>query len=70
MLLRRFRRFRGGAAFTAAAAFPGRRAETDGSKVAVVEDDCVEPERATLLLDAVLEEVPDYADALIWRGRR
>ena len=34
-----------------------------------IEDDCVEPERATLLLDAVLEEVPDYADALIWRGK-
>lgn len=34
-----------------------------------IEDDCVDPERAALLLDAVLEEVPDYADALIWRGK-
>lgn len=34
-----------------------------------IEDDCVDPERAALLLDAVLEEVPDYADALIRRGK-
>lgn len=34
-----------------------------------IEDDCVDPERSALLLDVVLEETPDYADALIWRGK-
>ena len=34
-----------------------------------IEDDCVDPARSALLLDVVLEEAPDYADALIWRGK-
>lgn len=34
-----------------------------------VEEDCVDPARAALLLDGVLEESPNYADALIWRGK-
>ena len=34
-----------------------------------IEDDCVDPARAALLLDVVLEESPSYADALIWRGK-
>lgn len=33
------------------------------------EEICTEPEKAIAMLDATLELAPDYADALMWRGR-